>query len=1597
MAASKVNKNFVVLLITVIVALVFGVGGFAFFAFARGGSRNVARGDEAMAAGNYEAAHKAYSRAVNRDGTNVEWLNKWRDALSKWTPTNETEYRKAYQTYYIGVLKKIAQVKNRDPKAQREFLAELDGFFRHSNSNAESLRGFIREVDDCLRSLPKDDPETTKLLRYRGLAQLDVASLITIPDEDRNKALQDLQAVAAIDPSDWEVGLGIMRWHLLDADLKARSRRDTDAENARQKAKAQLDDMLKANPNQPEAIVAEMIVRQTIDAVKLVKLEDKTRMLAEYQPMARKVFERLMQIDPTEIRTELMWQVVSRVRPLLGREGAELALKLADRVLEARPDSPEMLMIAAEMTYETGDLPRTFERFQKIADIKDRPVSRSGMMIPSYRRSAIGRQVDTALDQWRRAKDPAAKEEAMRLAKSYREKLKSIVDIGSENELKLRDAYIAIAEGRNDAAIKTLSEINASTTGSADHRVLLPLAEALDRVGNTGDALATYERLIKAGYIDSGVYTAASMLSRKLLNMDKAYEYAQQALSLDTDNAALKSLVEETRQASYAAKGNIDEVKDPVMLGVLRARKLVKDGESRAARQAFDALYKNAPKDPRVIQQYVQFLVNDDNRARAIEVLDKAIEDNPGEKLWGRMKTVVQIADPTEAALALIDQSDAAEVDKLAEKYRLFAKNGSLDKMEEVFQQAIAKFPDDSQVIEMAFLRALGNIVKYRGPSQRAERAAAEAEANKYLAKATERNLDQLNGLLFRGRLNIAQEKFKDAAMVIKQATDKVPNNPTAWRLLAMAYMESGQVNEGLDAYRRAMEGRPNDGSIAKDYARALIRTNRGKMALDLVNPDTGVLRFVENTNDEELLNIWLDLSAQYGGNEGVAKAIERRRIIFNRQPDMMINTVALSRLLINSGQFDEARKVLDAMAKSPNAIPGLTTRLNADWYAAQGKIPEGDKTYKDFIASLGDKVTVRNWLEYSEWLLDYNMAEAAMLAMNEGRKHQTRLHEADRTLGDFLFNGYGRLRDNAEKFRQKGDEARAKAADERAHDFLEGAREAYSAIVDDDADEAAAGFPVMKRLCETLIRLERYDEAGKVLDKMVQGNPQGKNEDDLQFMLLRATIIEKRGDARTARKMYDKAVETFPGDPRPYMARAILNAKDDNQFPDTVADLNQVVRMQPGNSIAWNMLFVLHERRGLQDQAFGLLNKAIDQNPGNDDLNALLIDRMRNMGRNEEALSVYMRLVGKEKKTDAGWVYRAASFAAAMERWRDAASLFQSLREMPGGDSPENTRLLLHCLLMRLNPLPEKQEIGKLLRAIESDGTPQDDLATTMLRARAEAFLGDTEKAMSLASQAFKMCEGSRQLYAWYVDAYNMIYTAFKRGNQFYRDMPDGAIQARKEVFARFRNVRDPVPPMLRILEIPFRQRDGESIQKLLDEVIPLEQQLGDDLPAKVELYRAKNQLYYALGRYEESLAACQEGLKLIPDGDVEFNNNAAYTLSKHLNRPQEALPFGLAALRVSATNSSVLDTVGQIYLQLKEYSKATETLAKAVDTARDPDQTAAANIHLGFARLAQNPPDIASARKCHDRAREAVQKLPEYAKKQYVEDLEALSKKVQ
>src|SRR5437016_1133521 len=143
--ASRVNTKFVAMLAGVLLLAFGAVAGSAYFFLYNTGADLTRMGDKKMALGQYKEASDLYSKAVNKEKTNVAFLEKWVESIRKQTPDTQQKYRDAYMNLN-GAMRQLAIV-GRDVGPQREFLemikTELDPIaFKRDNYDS-----FLNDIE----------------------------------------------------------------------------------------------------------------------------------------------------------------------------------------------------------------------------------------------------------------------------------------------------------------------------------------------------------------------------------------------------------------------------------------------------------------------------------------------------------------------------------------------------------------------------------------------------------------------------------------------------------------------------------------------------------------------------------------------------------------------------------------------------------------------------------------------------------------------------------------------------------------------------------------------------------------------------------------------------------------------------------------------------------------------------------------------------------------------------------------------------------------------------------------------------------------------------------------------------------------------------------------------------------------------------------------------------------------------------------------------------------------------------------------------------------------------------------------------------------
>ena len=1031
-----------------------------------------------------------------------------------------------------------------------------------------------------------------------------------------------------------------------------------------------------------------------------------------------------------------------------------------------------------------------------------------------------------------------------------------------------------------------------------------------------------------------------------LRNIDRARALYELALRRRPNDERLARTIAELDVLEAEDGAEISESVDPVFRAVISARKARIEGDLLAAREITREALEANPGTPVLVREAVQIELEAEDRDAAIVLVEAAIEADPDNEAFPRVLQRLRDDDPLATSLALIDESDASPLDKALSRFRVYVSYNRSEEAAAALADAERIDPRSPAVIEISFTEALS-----RGDE-------GLAEARRWAERAAETNADNRGGLTYRGRLELAEGNTSEAIVTLERAIERMAFDPQAWRWLGVAQSRAGRVADALESLERAYSGKPDDASIAVDYARALVAAGRGPEALAVISPRTGVLGFGQR--GPALLELWLQLEAQHGDRDA---AIDQRRRLLANNPGNAENGRALALLLVEDGLTDEANEVIATLDAAGDADGLLLARLRAVVAAEGGDADAGRALLNAHIEATPEADRGSDaYLALAEYEREYGDFDGAIRALDAGRPFQDeKQRQADRALGDLLFNRGVAIQAQAARVPESQPDLAQRVGAEARETFTRSAS-AYERVLEGEPEDAR----VLKRLAEVYLNLERYADA----EAMVARVPTA--DDDLQALMLRAAIAEARGETGRAQGLLDTAVERHPNDAQAFLARARLNRDDEALFPDVMADLEQAIELRPDLLEAWTMRFNLYAQRQEIDRAFGELARAMEANPDNERLLELRVSLLRRAGRADEATSLALE-TARARPDDPKWAGEAALLAFERGNFRDAVAMYERLYELD--PDPTHAADLLNCLLYRPTP-PSRREVNLLLPPIQ--GIENKVPGVHMLIARAHEFLGETGAAEVATLEAFRAAgDDPLELRLWF----DQLLARFKG------DAP--RVFAYMSEDERFR----PLPPTLEMLVIGFEMSRGLDASAALARLEDARDASLADPLTTVQYVRLRVQLMYTLGMYEELVEAAREGLAIAPN-DFELNNNVAYTLSKHQNDARGALPFAQRAAAAAPLNSSVLDTLGQIYVQSGRAAEAVPVLQRALATSESPSDRVPASLHLAQAYLELG--DVREAGRFLEQARGAMAEATELIREQYRPDIESLEERL-
>ncbi len=827
------------------------------------------------------------------------------------------------------------------------------------------------------------------------------------------------------------------------------------------------------------------------------------------------------------------------------------------------------------------------------------------------------------------------------------------------------------------------------------------------------------------------------------------------------------------------------------------------------------------------------------------------------------------------------------------------------DEAEATLARLIEIAPENSMVLNLRMIAALTSK--------------DDDEAERVVEIAQRTDADRVGGLTFVARLESSRGRGAEAVEALRRAIAQGSADASVYRMLALQQIQLRKYDDALATYQDALAIRPDDLPSILEYLRTLVTLNRTQEALIRARE---MERYGRTSG--QYMDLRLRLESVAGGPVGVQFAIDQRRQLLELDPSDRINRTELVRLYIIGKQFDLARPLLDELRGEQDAL--LLVELDARWHADQVTVRVND-TPRDgvemargvyvsyLLAQDSDKVNEDVYVSMAQFMLQRGRRQVAIDALIEAREFQDpETRRADRMLA----NVYA------------------------AVDQWDDALSLYRSFTQGGTD--AENLSYQKRVVESLLRLNRYDEGAQELAKI-----EDRAATDTTIRLQQAELALARGDYDGAIALLDKAVSENPTEPLVYIQRALAKSRQPELAGDVLADLEQALKLNPND---WRTLRVragVYYDQGRDDDAIDDLRATLRLNPSLDEVLLGLVLELIERGRGGEAQSLAEDVI-ERRQGDVQLSAKVAGLFAEQERWGRAARFYSAAWERSRSEAIAGALIDAN---LRTDPPNIRNARDVLTGLIENGADAREDPQILGIRAIIDYAAGQKSNAEERMIIAFekallKIDSDPGQLNSWNINTARM-----------FDNEPDSTMLAFMSRLARTQAPGSPGREWLDYFMALRMLASDETRSQALDVLASLYTSARTAHIPRLA-YRVAGSVPYADGDYAKAEQIWTEGLERFPD-DWEMLNNLAYLIGEKLAQPARGLPLALQAKDATrGQNAQVLDTLAAIQVGLGKNEDAKATLLLARRLVRNIDTRLAllvrlANVHLALGEVEQ------------------------------------------
>lgn len=1518
--ASRVNTRFVVLLVVGVVVLL-GMVALAYSVAFKSASDLAKRGDQFLAAGEIKQAERAYSKAVNKDTTNVDYFDKWISTLELLIPETETEYRDRFYGDYIGAIRQSAIVQRNNIEAHERFL-NIGFMLMQSEYSRSSADRLIEQTTTALKNFDGGMGEVApweRLKRYRGIAITEIARRDGVLAEGQIElAMDDLERAIAANPDDVESRIKLL--NLRTAKVN-RETSDADIEARLAALRSNLEEVnafLASDPDNTQMQIQKILLEADIDRGAIdnsLSAQERVRRLAEVFGKHSKKLEQIGAQLTTESADQLDLQTTNlfaRLEQVINPQSRNaLTRRLVDHMIENDPENAELLYFAGKFAHDAGDYDESLSWFDRVSALGIKTLSYEGLRQFAIQRQSLIEQSEIQLELASQINDPASpeKQELIDKAKSMRDRFATSVSEDSLS-LVLLNGKIAQAEENDTEALRLFKRYNEQTQRNDPEGLWYEglTASQLGQYGVARDALELMIPLDNSNRKLRAMLTLAQ-INERLQNYDRAAEYYKSALEISPQ---LQPAIDGLESINRVLNPSLNE--DPVIAAIFTARRMRvgdadKPGDYAGAVQLLREEVQKHDYDPRIARELASLLLDSNDIEGARTLVTRALQSHPENEVLSSMLAAMESGSTNEILIAMIRESDRDELDKQL----TIANIASTRNMNELFTETVQKLneiaPNDKRVLEVNFVYAL----------RQGDIATAEA-----IAKRPE--ISPIESLTYRARIASVQNDPNKSIDLLKQATASGIADASTYQMLAMMQREIGQMNDAINSFEQALAIRPDNIDTIREYLVTLVQMSQFDEALSTARR---LQRY--GTNDPLFMNLWLNLESQFGGTQGRDFAMRQRERMLELNPTDLDNSFQLARLYILARNWSAARQLIDRLRAASDRIEFV--ELDATWYAEQGNVNNqngltlANEVFTKYIDSLPSPVGPEPFIMTSEFMLSRGRPDLALAAANEAVKR-----ESPETMAGTKLLGDLSLRINS----------------------LTDAANAYKSVIDAGADDE--NYTVRARLIDALTRLERFEEAEQYYNQFP-----AEKKNQMIMLLQGADIADGLGQRTRAREILDQAVAANPNEPLVYIKRAEMMIGDETLLNDMLSDLGRAINLDPNSWRAYRVRAAGYFALGRREDAMDDLKRAVRLNPNLDrSVYSLLNELLSQPNRASEAADVAREVIS-QRPDDPNIMARIGGLFASRKHWEYAAEFYGMAWEKRRGVGDGATYI---DMLVRQQP-PNAEKANEVVNALGAlVGNINESAGLLAAQALVLQARGRDDFGQQQITKAFDLSvNNDGELLNW---ANNI--------SRYFEERPVSQHLAYLDTLKR-RNTNPEVGYWLDyfilqrlVREDPLPARGQALFEALKASNIPN--------PIALRVYRLDGTTLFSAEKYEEAAEVWGNGLARFPD-DWEMNNNLAYVLSSKLGRHEEALPYGESALSKNIGISEPYETMAGIYIALGKLDEAEQM----IDTGSNLINSipARVNLQITAGRLALKRGNLADARSKAADARSVLRSAPE------------------